>query len=633
MHTRERYKSSFYRDLLTNLARMSLEQAIAVLSPLLLLNKATRKNFEKFPNKLEGKLERTMGYYDALIELVRTCENLFSQLNIDLYEEEQVSPAVKAACALSRADLLQTNVCIKLSYHPHAELMLDVILMLYTANLLTEENINRLLKLHDSFFRDERLLRILHHMLHIPGETLNQNIFKQIFDFCHSVPEYDDTVLPAVNSFVEQALILDAVQAPRAAELPGQRHAERLPRFNYDQITHFRSINDSSSVSAIALNNAYGAKLASVEDERTAMAEIREWLAALPKRKVTHDKPSAAQRAVARIKKDELKHKDPGSNLSIEKLLLLIWKAMHNDARRLCPQEEAKNWLLQGLYEIQRGDNLRDTEAKDDDLGPDKSICDPGAFHKLINCMEAVLPECNLDHDNIATAALAFQGHVRSEARKWVQAHAQDDAASDIVEKIKSENSAEVIWLDIRAAIHTKMKEQFTVALANDKEFAKIAGGIPYVELNLPAHNFTNSKQAALAGLESYKSNRPNTLGFFSKWFDSTRGENRANFYRDLLVNAALTWADKKIVIFAMLASKDGNTLQKQVSASLGFGTVEEAREHFRGLIKQDLDPKKFADERKRVNEKIQEIISIADADIKNPVIEEVVSKNFKRMS
>ncbi len=96
--------------------------------------------------------------------------------------------------------------------------------------------------------------------------------------------------------------------------------------------------------------------------------------------------------------------------------------------------------------------------------------------------------------------------------------------------------------------------------------------------------------EAVKKAIEDYLDNRPNTLGFFSRCFDFSRGELRARHYSNLLSQCR---SDLHFcaVLYALLASKDGATLKKSVATSLGYQSASEACAVLSARLKMMISP------------------------------------------
>jgi hypothetical protein len=121
--------------------------------------------------------------------------------------------------------------------------------------------------------------------------------------------------------------------------------------------------------------------------------------------------------------------------------------------------------------------------------------------------------------------------------------------------------------------------------------------------------------------IDGYKMERGNYLGKTSRMFDYTRGDNRANVYLHLLENECPTPLTKLSVIYSLLASETGATLQKYVYAKLGFDNLTEARAYYQREIRKELrtiytEESEFIKTLNTLNEKIiGKIVKYANSD------------------
>lgn len=97
-----------------------------------------------------------------------------------------------------------------------------------------------------------------------------------------------------------------------------------------------------------------------------------------------------------------------------------------------------------------------------------------------------------------------------------------------------------------------------------------------------------------IKGIEHYLRYRKNTINPLSYFFDYTRGEIRAKTFKTLLYQAGQIEDPHlaNLLIYCLLASKDGTGLKRAVYTSLGFQTVEEALAVYgaklRGIVNLD---------------------------------------------
>ena len=123
---------------------------------------------------------------------------------------------------------------------------------------------------------------------------------------------------------------------------------------------------------------------------------------------------------------------DPVSRVSTKQLLGFAWLAI-NDAT---DKSEAKERLIEGLYEIQRGYNLDENNV--DDNGGDRPICIPGTFNKIMEKLVGINANVQIVHITKETATAKLQCVVK-EAYKKLQGDARQDWWSQIKKSVAEE--------------------------------------------------------------------------------------------------------------------------------------------------------------------------------------------------
>ena len=86
--------------------------------------------------------------------------------------------------------------------------------------------------------------------------------------------------------------------------------------------------------------------------------------------------------ALLRLQKPLHQHIDPESQISITALIAMSLDAICDKTQSSATYDEGIKMLTDGLYEIQRGENIDDKGA--DNGLKDSPICPPGAFNKII---------------------------------------------------------------------------------------------------------------------------------------------------------------------------------------------------------------------------------------------------------
>lgn len=125
----------------------------------------------------------------------------------------------------------------------------------------------------------------------------------------------------------------------------------------------------------------------------------------------------------------------------------------------------------------------------------------------------------------------------------------------------------------------------------------------------------------ALDGIDNYtikpRHGKTSHLGLFSRMFDKARGHFRAQFYNKELSNLRYTDFQKILILYALLSSRDGITLQKHVVSSILKTPCHKKSEALvRDQVKQRIlsfQGVEFQD-KKEVNAMIAEIVRIANS-------------------
>ncbi|MES2142621.1 MAG: hypothetical protein V4471_07075 [Pseudomonadota bacterium] len=240
---------------------------------------------------------------------------------------------------------------------------------------------------------------------------------------------------------------------------------------NDNQSTHRASVHQSVSESATRLANRYP----SIISDKTRLKEIIEWIEGyvnnLPDN-FERNKAKAAKNCIVRIT-NSYTFIEPISKVSIQELLALFWSAIHDDANRVGSLEDAKKQLIDGLYEIQRGDNLSDTGV---DLGGfDRPICPAGTFNKLIEKLQGIHPDCEIQFITNEIFSLKLRIVTCEEAMRYLEASANPNTAEELsiftrlMAQIQKEGVG-VIWDHIQANITNRMTDEFG-SFYEDKSF------------------------------------------------------------------------------------------------------------------------------------------------------------------
>ncbi len=319
-----------------------------------------------------------------------------------------------------------------------------------TAGIRTRHNVRRLLQ-------DPRNLNLIYVMERLTHVVDDRNLLQDqqwLFDFLLANRLYWTDVrvienLDALNvinrPFVQRA------QLEREVALP----FFTLPQINARQSTHTASVHNSTSKSALRLQERYGFNRVPFEQkiEQSTVQLVR-----------NYDKKLVGQRSDAEIKRslesalDKLNsssYQDSQSNITSANLLQYCWNALQDETqlREGVTKETAKACFYSALYEIDREYALSDSGMDNGERGSLQS-CEGGSFNKLIEGMAKIHKLCEVQLINPATAGLKLPCVVR----QFVKQHLAENPSA--LELLKEEGVS-AIWAELQPKVLKVMQNDF----------------------------------------------------------------------------------------------------------------------------------------------------------------------------
>lgn len=213
------------------------------------------------------------------------------------------------------------------------------------------------------------------------------------------------------------ALPMDLVRGMISEYINQQVIAPFIPQgtpnvYQEPQNTHKASVHLCSSQSALRLQEGYQHKITGQNYVRERLSLFK-FVSDTPNylNKVEYpniDDPSwiprAAQAFLQRLPSIS-SSPDPVSGVYLDKLVILIWVAIHDHATRISKLEDAKYKMLEAMFESQRNGN--NTSANNtafiDNMGNHEPACPSGAFNKFIEKLVSI-------HPSIIWMFIAHQG-------------------------------------------------------------------------------------------------------------------------------------------------------------------------------------------------------------------------------
>jgi hypothetical protein len=264
-------------------------------------------------------------------------------------------------------------------------------------------------------------------------------------------------------------------------------NVQQQPAFNNSQSTHTASVHQSASESATRLLSKYASKLEG--------SLLNNHLQTLAKWVETHKpadfKQQAAARCIERLEVLNYDYTDSVSHVSTKQLMALAWLAIHDDTKRTGLLSDAKQQLIEGLYEIQRGYNLSQNNQDDNDL-TDKPICAAGTFNKLCEKLIGIHEDVSLTYITKAGFTCKIPIVAIEEANKYCNS-LQPETEQYIEIQQSIEGDMQILWQMIVPQVTNRLFEEFGSLYdenKNDEQFLScVAAGIDALtpeKLSLP---------------------------------------------------------------------------------------------------------------------------------------------------
>jgi len=366
---------------------------------------------------------------------------ILTQLNFDTLTHHPYSfSLIEAIYSLEQAKILTQKNFDVVSHHPQLKNLYISLILLEESAILNQANFDALVAPnHSPLLTPEAIVATWDR---IPDCFLEQEHFDRLL----LAAEYENP-MDALRRVTDQILS----HSPDIA----------APIFNPGQSAHAASVHRS----VIKLKTNYDAHF----ELESKIKEIQDAINALD------DTPKhlAAKRCIQRITGPEDVFHDT-AEVSIRQLLALTYMGIHDASKRYGSLDDAKILFVEGLYEIQRGNNLSATGV--DDGNTDAPISQARTFDKLVEKLNGI-------HQDVDIYLMTHEG-ATSKFRKLVQHHTREylstftaaksieeyDAVSALLMALETTNRVELIWPQIAKPVEDELWAEFSEAFANDKE-------------------------------------------------------------------------------------------------------------------------------------------------------------------
>jgi hypothetical protein len=300
----------------------------------------------------------------------------------------------------------------------------------------------------DILFGNEDLINLWWDLIQL---KLPDDFFNNVIQICKQFHKNPDHFSDAMFNLAWSKQIMQQVE-----------QSQKNPLHD-DQNTHTSSINSSSSQSINNLFKLYKEKIPRPKHHKELIKIILNELDELPSSFVLE----AAKKCIRRFS-ESLPIIDIQSKVSLLELLLLSYFAIQDSKLRIGSYTDAQNLWIEGLYEIQRGNNLKLIDTQIIDMGgTDSPICPDGSFAKIIEKLQGIHPAIEMIFISKATASLKLPIIVKEELHDFLKLliqgnHYHFQYFYDITQKIFIETAPlEHIWNHIEHKIAFRVYQEF----------------------------------------------------------------------------------------------------------------------------------------------------------------------------
>jgi ankyrin repeat protein len=182
-----------------------------------------------------------------------------------------------------------------------------------------------------------------------------------------------------------------------------------------EQSTHTKSVHQSTADAALLLKTRYHRDFE--HNHVSLYQEMSAWIESQEPRTIK------VRSALSFI--NSLSHEapdvfvEPLSQITLTALVGYCWLGLNDSNQCLADSADAKQLLLDGFYECQRGDNL--TPNGFDVGGSDRSICYSGMFNKILEKMQGILKGVDIIYLSMETALLKFNSLMYRSGLNYLQ--------------------------------------------------------------------------------------------------------------------------------------------------------------------------------------------------------------------
>ncbi len=347
-----------------------------------------------------------------------------------------------ALCCLNSAGILSPENQMLIFEQEDTERLNTVLSCLLSVRLLNQQNFISLLQpQHASLLHSDFLD-------HLPKEALTQANFDKLI----LASKEDDPSMALTRVFNDIS-----------------KHAHGVV-LNPIQSTHTTSVHRSVARSLLKLKSSYGEKLNIDEMVSQVQMEIN----FLSDDEFVY---RAAKRSITYLLQMSETVMEPLSKVSIRELLALVYCAIHDKSKRDGTLEDAKKLFIEGLFQIQRNDNLSQDEIEENTSEhlTDDPICPGGVFNKMMEKLSGIHADVSVIFVTSELASLKFPKILRQHTLKYLDEQSIKPNFDFLLKTLKKENgSIASIWPAIQSDVQETVWHEFSQAFSDnpyDKRF------------------------------------------------------------------------------------------------------------------------------------------------------------------
>lgn len=285
---------------------------------------------------------------------------------------------------------------------------------------------------------------------------------------------------------------------------------------NYSESTHASSIHRSVSDSVSRLYERYKFKMHNINLDNY-LSKIRHELKSLYKGSKKDNSLQSLKHKIAlkcfdRVSAANYTFIDQSTGVSFRQLLVLYFIAINDSELLTGSYKDAMQQLIDGLFEMQVGDNINIFEDMQNQFYPrfsgssgeifstedleslGNAVCITGAFNKLIEKLQGLHPDCHIEFVTTSTASFKLSVVVKEELESYLDRLFCINTRKEFTKLLVSieVKGVDFVWDNIRNSISDKMFSEFgsLYSSKSDKTFTDLIDCGVYADIDSVINKF-----------------------------------------------------------------------------------------------------------------------------------------------